>query len=371
MKPYDSWSSIVRGSPLEFTTPRNFRKRPPRRFIVDDLIAVDEVSVIYGAPEAGKSNLAAYLACCVASTRPFFGRSAGVLPVTDRSREEEPEDPAPCGVLYLALERAAQVERRIRTYATEHRLQFEMPIAVVESSFDLREANAGDRIASTAWAAHDAITLDGDYKPPFDLVIIDTLARGLADGSDGDPGDLGRAIKSVDRVRELIGAHVAVVHHTPLSDATRMRGHTSLLGAVDLTISVERKRTGHVAQVRKTSDGYERPAFTFSLKNVESMNGNAPLVVEGAVTSRTEEHPEPDVGPRMPETQIEALEALQAAALDEDGEPVSLDAWRAKYMDKTSDAKEATRRVRFSRAKAALLAAGVVGSDDDMWFVTS
>ncbi|MGA0532565.1 AAA family ATPase [Hansschlegelia sp. KR7-227] len=375
MKAYDLWSpDPFSGRALSFSTPSDFAARPAREFIVDGLFALDEVSVVFGAPEAGKSNFVTDLCCRAASAMPWFGRPTGDLLYAD--------GPAPIGVLYLALERTAQVERRICAFVHEHAVDFELPVAVCGAPIDLREPSAGDHIAASAWSAAERMRI-GDYAPPVNLVVIDTLARGLAGGSDSDEAALSMMLHSVDRIRKHIGAHVLLVHHTPLADDARMRGHGSLNGAIDLSINVKRKAGGHFATVLKNSDGPDKSRFAFTLKNVDLpalKDGRvpcAPVVVpaEGNLAGLLNEPTEIEQAkPRaLTVAQQGVLSALEAAIADADGVSVTEATWRARYdVDNASTDTAAAKKMRFRRGRETLVAeALIVTSGDGRWSVTA
>ncbi len=59
-------------------------------------------------------------------------------------------------------------------------------------------------------------------------------------------------------------AHVLVIHHIPHGQQ-RLRGHGSLLGGLDTTISMEKSQAGHVASLDKNNDGPEGETMTFRL----------------------------------------------------------------------------------------------------------
>jgi len=75
-------------------------------------------------------------------------------------------------------------------------------------------------------------------------VVIDTLNRAL-NGSENDPKDMARFLRAVDAIRESFGCAAITVHHCGL-DGARPRGHTSLTGATDAQIAVERNEADDV-----------------------------------------------------------------------------------------------------------------------------
>lgn len=358
---------------LDFRTHGYFPMRGNKKFVVDGLLALDEISVVYGDPEAGKGNFVLSMALAAANGMTWFGRDTGVL------RDDGLWWPA--GILYFALERAAQVERRINAFTTYHEIFSDIPIAVSGERFDIREEATADMIIETVYDAHDSFDNSrlpygegsSDYKPETNLVIIDTLAMALADGNDSDPGDLGRAIRTCHAVKETTGAHVLLVTHSPTNGDNRIRGHGSLNAAIDLSIHVAQKKSGRVATVMKNSDGADKPRFYFSLMNIErpkmwdEVAGDfvpispAPVLVEESEPQAAEKAKvRKPKGPTASKSEQPLLDALTTFT-----EPVAEDAWREAF-DKMKDEalSPGAHRKRWSVGRPALEAKGLVTKDE-------
>src|SRR5262249_56333872 len=54
--------------------------------------------------------------------------------------------------------------------------------------------------------------------------------------------DMGAFVRNVDDLRERTGAHVLAIHHAGKDVARGLRGHSSLLGAVDTEVKIADKR---------------------------------------------------------------------------------------------------------------------------------
>ena len=114
--------------------------------------------------------------------------------------------------------------------------------------------------------------MQGRFKFQPVLIVIDTLSRALAGGSDAEALDMAAFIKNVDRIRVETGAHVLIIHHTGKDPGRGARGHSSLRAAVDTEIEIKADAGGNfsVARVTKQRDlptaGDE---FEFSLARVE------------------------------------------------------------------------------------------------------
>ena len=73
------------------------------------------------------------------------------------------------------------------------------------------------------------------------LIIVDTVSRALNGGDENSPKDMGALIATLGAIlAALPGVHIMLVHHVPTDGKERMRGHGSLLGAVDAAFSRHR-----------------------------------------------------------------------------------------------------------------------------------
>ena len=70
-------------------------------------------------------------------------------------------------------------------------------------------------------------------------VVLDTLNKSLV-GSESKDLDMAAYIRAAEAVRDAFDCVVIIVHHCGW-DESRMRGHSSLRGAVDAEMSVTRE----------------------------------------------------------------------------------------------------------------------------------
>jgi hypothetical protein len=215
--------------------------------LIEGFLGRHEQSAWYGAPESGKSTGIIDAACRVASGQLYCGRVV-----------------MQGAVLYVAAERGMNVRRRVLAWRLEHGID-DFPLAVIDDAADLRTGAVDtDRIIDAAQRLAD------ECKQPVVWIIFDTLSRVLAGGDENSPRDMGALVASVDRIFRTTDAHCSLVHHTPLGESDRMRGHTSFNGAMDTTVRIE-KRNGIVAlEVDKASDlpDAEKPKLFFRFKSI-------------------------------------------------------------------------------------------------------
>ena len=89
--------------------------------------------------------------------------------------------------------------------------------------------------------------------PPA-AVCIDTLNRSL-EGSESSDKDMAAYIRAADAIRDAFDCLVIIVHHCG-HDGARPRGHSSLMGALDVQIAVRRDPADNiVAELELAKDG--------------------------------------------------------------------------------------------------------------------
>jgi len=220
----DDFEDLFSGEPapektssrLTFLSPAECVSAPARRYLLKGMIAERDVACIFGAPGAGKSLLAPFLAYAVAQGRTAFGMrtKAG-------------------GVFYVAAEDEHGMRGRVRALqqahgdAPEFRLVGGVSNLLSTDSPDLKE------LARAVKA----------QKPK--LIIIDTLAMAFPGLEENSADGMGRVV-AVARALTKWGAAVILIHHDTKAEGGTPRGHSLLNGALDVAIHVKRDDSGVV-----------------------------------------------------------------------------------------------------------------------------
>jgi len=345
--------------PFPYKLPRDITLAP-KAFLIGDFVGAAETSAWYGPPDGGKSTVALDAGCHVAAGLDYCGR-----PVMQG------------GVLYLAVERGAVVKRRVLAWCKHHG-QMDIPLAVVAEMIDLRTGQAdADRIIATAKAFAQAGGL------PVVWIIIDTLNRSLAGGDENSSRDMGAVITAVDRIQRATGAHCSLIHHVPVDRTDRMRGHGSVLGAVDLTVRISKDDKIVTVEADKANDLVEKPRFAFQFKSVELVcDGLAVTTAPVLVACDAPATAQATKRKRLPKGAQIALRALSEAVEEAGSIPpasnhipaktttVSIDQWRTYAYRRgisTSDEPRA-RQQAFKRATEYLIGEKHVGAwDNQAW----
>jgi AAA domain/DnaB-like helicase N terminal domain len=330
--------------------------------IVEGVLGVGESSCWYGPPGVAKSVLVEDLALHVACGLPWHGRNV---------RQG--------AVVYVALERESLVKRRAVAFRLSKAVQG-APFAIVGGVYDLRDPGAAAQLVGVIR------DIERETEQKAALIVIDTVSRALSGGNENSPEDMGAVVASDSILKAKTGAHIAWIHHSPIG-AERLRGHSSLLGAMDVTVSVTKNGNIRTATIDKINDGMDGVVTTFTLESVvvgKDKDGKittAPIVVP-LDTDAAIARPSPS---RLPKAAEIALRALAEVVLDHGAVPaaspyipagvkvVEMDAWRQQAYLRGISASDQPRakQVAFARAVQQLLTAGRVATyDDKVWIIS-
>jgi hypothetical protein len=246
-------ASFVNGegvSHLALQWAEDIRLEGASQTLVKGMLGKGRCSLWYGDSGTGKSFLALDLGLHLALCREWFGRRV-----------------AQALVVYIAAEAGGSMRRRVIAFFQHHGVSAQdVPFALIASPINLLDASP-----DLPALLHEIETARARFRDLPVLVIIDTLSRALAGGNENMPDDMGAFIRHVDRLREVTGAHVAIVHHTGKTPGQGARGHSLLKAAVDSAVEISRPEASKqsVALVTKQRDEDTGASFGFKLQMVE------------------------------------------------------------------------------------------------------
>jgi hypothetical protein len=198
--PIDVRKAKLRG---RLRSPAEIRDMQPPPPIVPGWLSKGDLAVIYGSPKAAKSLTTQDLANSRGTGRSWLG-----LPTE------------PGSTLYMAAEGTGGLGKRIRAWEDYN------GVAVDGVHYLPGSVNLLDELMVTDVA-------DLAVELAVDMVVIDTIARTMVGGDENGPKDMNRLVAGLDHIREKSGALALGVHHAGKDESKGMRGHSSLLGAVD------------------------------------------------------------------------------------------------------------------------------------------
>lgn len=311
-------------------------------------------SILYGQSNTGKTYLAVDLAHAISKGRVWGAR---------RVRKGR--------VLYIAAEGGAGFTNRISALDGPE-------FFVLISSLTLATKDT-----QRAFLIEVLKHLEKVGGAPWDLVVIDTMARVMGGADENAAPDIADLMQNIAGIQAATGAHVMLVHHSGKDTSKGARGHSALRAAVDTEIELSRDETGLItALLTKQRDGPTGIKFEYRLRQVElgrDQDGDPVTTcvvdpVEGGGAGRG----------RLSESQRRALDIL-ANLIEAAGEVVRkphmpgvpvvpVDRWRQACLDdgglSSSDNREAQLKA-FRRAREDLVAGGFVCVREDLAWVVA
>ena len=316
-------------------------------YLVKGLLPSAGLVVVWGEPKCGKSFWTFDLLIHVALGWEYRGQRVCQGPV-----------------VYCALEGQHGFKRRMQAFRIKR-----LAMSPVDPEFFLMETPLN--------LAADHKQLIADIRRQVGAaapiaVCFDTLNRSIA-GSESDDKDMSAYIRAADAIHAAFRCLVVIVHHCG-HEAKRPRGHSSLMGALDVQISVKRDPASNiVAEIELAKDAEPGLQFVSRLERVEIGYDEDGEPITSCVVEAVEgpsAKASPDTIRRLPKAAQTALRALKDA-IEEVGEQppasnhippglrtVTVDQWRGcAYQRGISDSTEPrARQAAFKRAHEALVA---------------
>jgi putative DNA primase/helicase len=308
------------------------------RWRVKRMLPEEGVAAVYGASGSGKSFLVLDLALALCRGSPWFGNRVHRCPVT-----------------YVCLEGAAGVSLRLKALGEtvpEDLLFLTAPVnlLIAKDITDLVEAIRG-------------AGAEGG------VVVIDTLNRATPGADENSSVDMGHVIAGANAIQRGLGGLVLLVHHTGKDASKGLRGHSSLLAALDAAIEVRREggtRSFSLAKAKDGNDGIEHH-FTLNVVDLGIDDDGDPI------TSCR-------VRPAREAAKVKALSTLQRLGMDAfmsaaaqrigKGDPsvhTSLEDWRTEFFRRSTAETTEGKRSLFSRVRRELVELGRLTVSDNVY----
>jgi hypothetical protein len=336
----------------------------PVEWLIEGVLPALSFAALYGPPGSFKSFHALHIAYCVATGHSWMGR-----PVKKSG-----------AVLYLCGEGFGGIGARIKACKIHHQIEDGAPIYVVRHQLNLRSSQEDFNALMLA-----IVQLVEQTGIQFELAIVDTLARAFGGGNENSSEDMGAFITAMGKVQEFLNCALMVLHHCGKDTAKGLRGHSSLLGAVDTELELLRfdEQMKGVLTISKQKDGADNDRFGFEMVEVEIRSAGLGLsdpVVSLAVQASDltfDENPKASKG-NTGKGKNQRLEMLCLEKMvKEHGSPkyieglqrhaIRLEQWRQELWSKMgcTDEDKGTFKTAWHRAKQRLLDSGEGGIRDD------
>lgn len=290
-----AYSLTPEGSPpptFKFTRIGDLVAAAPQ-WLIRGLLEAGSFASLYGQSGSMKSFFALDAALCIATGRPFHGRSIARQGL----------------VVYIAGEGHAGLARRIQAWSIANNVDTSRaPIIVSHTAATLCEPETMKAVAySIAYTARDY-----GYGVPR-LIVLDTWSRNIG-GDENSSLDAAAAVAAVDAICKPYGAASFVVHHEGVA-AGRARGSTVLRSACENELRCDLGRDGvlRVTPTKNKDSGLENP-IAFQIRDVDlpGIFDDDGYPVHSAVLDEIEYGPEGEAKTPGGRNQVKALEILEA-----------------------------------------------------------
>ena len=212
--------------------------QPPLRWRIKYLLPETGIAALYGPSGSGKSYLGIDAGISIALGNTWFGNRVFA-----------------CAVTYVILESEASLRNRVEAWEVHNKVHIPPNFKAIAQPFEL--------------ADHQQVEDLGSILPKGGVVIIDTLNRAAPGLDENSSQDMGRILAGMKRLQEITGGLVLIVHHTGKDASKGLRGHSSLLAALDGAIEVERNAMGRTWSAAKVKDGEDGKRVAFQLNVID------------------------------------------------------------------------------------------------------
>jgi hypothetical protein len=341
----------------------------PVEWLIHGILPTKSFSALFGPPGSFKSFIALDMAEAIATGRPWMGN------------EIEQQG----AVLYICGEGFGGMGARIKACQIHHSTPKGAPIYVIRHQLNLR--SSAEDFNALMMAVVQLVETTGIE---FQLLIIDTLARAFGGGNENDSDAMGSFITSMGKIQEFLACALMVLHHSGKDLAKGLRGHSSLLGAVDTQLEILRfeDQAKGIISLTKQKDGQDGIRIGFEMTEVEISSSSLGFdpVVSLAVqasdealntnTKTTRGHAGNGKNQRLEMLCLETVVRSKGVVKFVDKKQrmaVDLEEWRQELWAKMgcTDEDKNTFKTAWSRAKTRLQDAGLIGIRDKLVWLES
>ena len=336
--------------------------------LVEGLIAVGDIAVFYGAAKTGKSFLTVDLALSLSNGDVWFDRSTRHAKVLYWAGEDFKG--------LIARRTACMCQKGGRGV-----------FSICDDPLSLTHSQATDSLDLLAnilryQLAPSRVEEPNKYESLPPVLIIDTWAMLTASMDENSGKDMSAAMAALRQLQmRVFNLTIIIIHHGGKDGSRGMRGHSSLLAAVDVAIEVDRSSKGlgrwTLRNARRNATG---ATGQFRLKQVSLPAGELSVAGAELETCILEEMDAVGKGITLSDKAIQVLDILKSMEGTNAGNPcevapnrvaVNVTVFRAKLKATIFDQpSEDARRKAADRAVTQLINAGRIGRlDDVVWTV--
>jgi hypothetical protein len=309
-------------------------KRPEWR--IKGLLPESGIAVMYGPSRAGKSFAILDMALSVARGETWFTRKT-----------------VPCEILYICLESTWGLQGRLKAWMLETGNPLPDNLHYLIEPFSLLSNEHIEAIIKAA--------------PVNGMVIVDTLNRAAPGTDENSSKDMSTMIQAVSKIQIGTQGLVVLVAHSGKDSTKGIRGHSSLIAALDSSLEVGRENNSDMRflKIDKVKEGEDGVKQSFILKTVViGMDKDGDPITSCIVEPvgslvKTEK-------PLSPALQY-ALSSFEKATEAENTTSLHIDTWRKYFNEGSSADTPAAKRMSFNRARKQLLESEILSVENDYY----
>jgi hypothetical protein len=193
----------------------------PVEWLVQSIVPKKAFVALYAPPASYKSFISLDLAEAIATGRDWMGYKI----------------PKKGCVLYICGEGHGGMGARVKACKIQNQSPDGANLYIIRAQLNLR--SSPEDFIELLNAINDLIAEIGE---PLEIIILDTLMRMSGGGfNENSSEDMGAFITQAGKLQELFECALMVIHHSGKDVTKGLRGHSSLLGAVDTELEIQRQ----------------------------------------------------------------------------------------------------------------------------------
>ena len=244
-------------------------KDEPVEWLVESIVPKKAFVALYAPPASWKSFISLDLAEAIATGRDWMGYRI----------------PKKGAVLYICGEGHGGMGARVKACKIQNKSPDGANLYIIRAQLNLR--SSPEDFAELLKAINELIA---QIDEPLEIIILDTLMRMSGGGfNENSSEDMGAFITQAGKLQEIYDCALMVIHHSGKDVTKGLRGHSSLLGAVDTELEIQRLDSvinsadssivgNAILTVSKQKDGADSIQIGIEIMLVEI--GNSPLSFE-------------------------------------------------------------------------------------------
>ena len=229
-----------------------FLERPPKQWLVDKVLGVQDFGLLYGESGHGKTHIGLDFAYTCATGGTFADTFAVARPLT---------------VAYASGEGLGGLTDRLRAVSSYYGTP-DVPLYLFSDIPQLFAAY-GENGAIPFVSAWQDLAKTGRVPAQLDVLILDTLHNSTAGADENSAKDAGITQAALRLLRDELGCAVLLLHHANKSGASE-RGSTALRASCDTVLRAQKTGHSYTLACEKLKDAEAWPALSFDLVAVNN-----------------------------------------------------------------------------------------------------